>query len=216
MIDNDDPIVYCRREQPTPEESALARVADRHDGDAVPFWLWAAVATRLHRTMAWVAERAAIERRLRRAGRLGVGTLVANLAIVGGYAAHRLEAGGAAAEHAANVERQLIELREEVSYLRRRMDKMSGIEAMPPSSDTEQSDPDKLSLRSTEMDSLPAMMAPFAITPTSTCFNICGSDIECSHDDIGQRCQFCNFGHCSTVRPLDLMTDAGVDASDHN
>jgi hypothetical protein len=137
-MDIDDPAQYLKQ-PPTSEEHALSALVDLHGAEPVPFRMLAAIAVRLHRVTEWIATRTQVEARMKRLTRLGAATLAANLALMVTYAAHRLEASGAAEEHAANLERVYEErretmqraidgLRDEIRYLQRRIDKITGSE----------------------------------------------------------------------------------------
>jgi hypothetical protein len=51
---------------------------------------------------------------------------------------------------------------------------------------------------------------PVIVRPDG-CFDICDSNIQCSHS-LDRRCGICSFGHCTSVNPESTPSDAGTDA----
>lgn len=133
-MNEDDPAVYLQQE-PTAEERLLAVQAGRHDGDAVPFWMFAKLAVRAAASSLWIGKADVLVRKMRRHALAGLATLAANLAAIGGYALHHAGVSAAADERAiaqerANqdhrdaMEREIQELRLDVRELRAAMRKM--------------------------------------------------------------------------------------------
>lgn len=218
---NDDPAAYLKL--PSSEEGKLlTEQADQFPGSLVPFWMFAEVAVRQRKASTWIADRAKIEGKIRRRAAAGLATLAANLVLLFGYAAHRLEAGGAAEERAIQQERAAVErrdalereiqdLRIDVRELRAAMRRMSGADALGPESSETPLDPDRLSVLSGALEIF-ASGVPKPLPHPRLCGQTCNSSIECS-GGVTRSCPFCNFGTCRSTRPEEpIPKDAGVDA----
>lgn len=100
---NDDPpaspFVYLGTD-PTIEERQLAQQLGRHDGDSVPFHMFAKVAMRLHKFAAQAAGFEWFWRRARRHARTSLGALASTVVVIAGFVLHRVATEAAAQEHA--------------------------------------------------------------------------------------------------------------------
>lgn len=94
------PFVYLGSD-PTIEEHQLTQQLGRHDGDSVPFWMFAKVAVRLHKFAAQAAGFQWFWRRARRHARTSLGALLSTVVLIGGFVLHRVAAEAAAQEHSA-------------------------------------------------------------------------------------------------------------------
>lgn len=108
------PFVYLGTD-PTIEERQLAQQLGRHDGDSVPFHMFAKVAMRLHKFAAHAAGFEWFWRRARRHARTSLGALLSTLVLIGGFVLHRVAAEAAAQEHAVMQEQAEILYRNGVS-----------------------------------------------------------------------------------------------------
>lgn len=218
---NDDPAAFLKLPA-SDEGKLLTEQADQFSGSLVPFWMFAEVAVRQRKTSAWIADRTKIEGKIRRRAAAGLATLAANLVLLFGYAAHRLEAGGAAEERAIQQERAAVErrdtlereiqdLRIDVRELRAAMRRMSGVDGLGPESSESPLDPDRISILSGALEIF-ASGLPKPPRRPRLCGQTCNSSIECS-GGVTRACPFCNFGTCRSTRPEEpIPKDAGVDA----
>lgn len=232
---NDDPAAFLNL-PPSDEGKLLAEQTDIGIGAPVPFWMFAEVAIRTRRLSASDAGRADLEKKIRRRAAAGLAALAANLVLLFGYAAHRLEASGAAEEHAAQVEqrlgdravqqeqrslerrdvieREIEDLRRQLSEIRadlRRLSRGGDPKQIDGTDDLAEPDGRFANL----LNDISSMLAggrpvPPRPAPDSTCGAICSSNVECG--GLIQTCRFCNFGTCKSTRPESPVRDAGVDA----
>lgn len=151
-IDITPPADYLAQD-PTPGEQLLGRQADLHDGAAVPWWMFAKVTLRLYRIALWVAGADKMATRARRWLIAGVTMAVANLGGVAVYSVHRIQESAVAEERAAvlrenvvqdraemlrrladiaaQMQRQIDELKLDVRELRRALHRLSGRDPLP-------------------------------------------------------------------------------------
>lgn len=209
---NDDPAAFLKL-PPSDEGKLLTEQADQHAGAATPFWMFAEVAVRQRKTSAWIAERSEVERKIRRRAAAGLAALAANLVLLFGYAAHRLEAGGAAEQRAIEQDRSIQELKTDIRELRAELRRYVGADAPKiDGADDTGSEPDGKFTNLDRWGSVLASVLPGRLpSPQSSCGRICSSSIECT--SLVPSCKYCNFGECKATRPESpTPVDAGVDA----
>lgn len=148
-----DDLIVSLRKDASPEESALAEAVGRHDGDAVPFHMFAKIAVRAHRHGEWIGEVESTKKWFRRNSRMSIGFVIVNLFAGAGFLLHNASERGAAEEHALNfervtqeraasearwaqerreaMEREIQDLRSQLVEIRAAMRRMSGLSPDP-------------------------------------------------------------------------------------
>lgn len=110
----------------TREEQLITELCGHHAGAAAPIHMVVKTAIRLHRISVWSAGLSAFFARGRKWLIAGITTAAVNMTGIVVYAVHRVEASGAAQERAANQDRLIQELREDVRDLRRELRRIGG------------------------------------------------------------------------------------------
>lgn len=209
---------------PTDAEHLLAEQVDLHDGSAVPFWMFAKLATREHRTSVWMHSLEATGRRIRRHLIAVIGFALVNVSAVGGYFIHRLQEGAVADERAAVQDRAIREWRDTTDRTVRewRVDMLREIDGLRTDVRELRASLRKVTGDVPKGDVSYASVAPLLrlrpdVEPAFSCADVsCFASIDCR--DPFTNCHYCYQGHCSSVLPAEPepspTRDAGVDAPD--
>lgn len=193
-LHDSDPAKYLLG-PPTEEEAILLHQLGLHIGDSVPAWMFARLAVHQRSQGAWISDRERTERKIKRTARWAIATLAANLALLGGVAYSRIDEGGAAREHAANVDRMILQLREEISELRLLVWKRYG------------------AVQDKGVGVVLGSVIPTEFSNEgrafASCDSPCSASVQCR--DAFSNCNYCYQGKCSAILPAQPEpVDAGV------
>jgi hypothetical protein len=218
-----DPRVYLPQDV-TPRERAVLAACDRNTGDWAPAYMIAKLAVRIEdaqrnqleaavaidelvreidpkridRIDAFAREVRVERKRIRRWAIAAVLAAMSSMGTLAIWAMGRADAAGAAREHAANVDRQISELKAELAELRAVIWKRFGLV------------PDSKDLSVTLGSVLPSdFQIDDDVIPMS-CDAPCTTSIQCQ--DAHTNCHYCYQGKCSSVLPAQPLVDGGVDA----
>jgi hypothetical protein len=215
-------LIVSLSKEPTEDEIAVTEALQQHLGASIPFRMFVRVVTWVHRHGLWIGQKNEFERKIRRRASAGIAALAANLALVFGYAAHRLQASGAAEEHAAQVEqrttdranlqeqrslerrdvieREIEDLRRQLSELRADLRRLTGTDK-----------PGGVSVVTLGASIPVSFLAPDPIVTPGGCGSTCVADTDCW--DFLSSCRYCSSRKCTNTLPAQpIQPDAGVDA----